>query len=166
MNKILWIVVIVLVAIGGYYLLRSNGSLGGPSTVENGSSPSPSASVKSGSSSKPKTATPTPSAGATATSKTYTQLVAEYVNRTIQFNSSCQATPATFVLKNNTSVLLDNRANVARTITVDGKAYALGAYGYQVVTLYSPTLPHTVGINCGSSVNVSSILLEANISGQ
>jgi len=161
MNKTLWILIIVLLAIGGYYWTKSGDStddLG--SVTKTTTSPSASPAKSSGGAKTTTTVTPTVSP------KTYTQLVAEYKDRRVQFNADCQATPSSFVLKNNTSILLDNRANIARTLTVDGKAYSLVAYGYQIVNLSSPSVPKTVNISCGSSVNVSSILLEANISGQ
>ncbi len=158
MNKnLLWIVVAVVV-VGGYFWMQSDSSTDTPSAQQSATPTSVvKATVKPSTSTK---ATPTP------VTKTYTQLLAEYSNRRIQFNASCQATPSSFVLKNNTSILLDNRANVARTITVDGTSYSLGAYGYQVINLSSPTLPHTVKINCGSSVNVGTVLLQANVSGE
>jgi hypothetical protein len=160
-NKTIWIVVVVLLAIAGFYWSKSGGSLS--NLALHSASPSVSATPSASSTVKPSGAKTT---AAPVSAKTYTQLAAEYVNRSVQFDASCQATPSSFVLKNNTSILLDNRANVARKITVDGKAYNLAAYGYQVITLSSPSLPHTVNISCGSSVNVSTILLQANISGQ
>lgn len=160
-NKILWTVVVILVVVGGYYLFKSNGMTNPSSGTLYSSSPSATAATN------PKTTTSKPAATvAPSAALTYTQLVAQYKDRRIQFDSACRATPSSFVLKNNTSVLLDNRANVARVVKVGDKTYNLGAYGYQVVMLSSPTLPTKLGINCGSSVNVGTVLLEADISGQ
>ena len=160
-NKILWLVVIILLAIGAFFWLHnSGGSLGSLSYQSSSPSPSATGSPKTTVKSSPK------ATSSVTAAKTYTQLVQEYVNRTLQFNSLCQVTPSSMVLKNNTSILLDNRANVARTVSVDGKSYNLSAYGYQVVTLSSKTLPHTVAVNCGSTVNAGQVLLQANISGE
>ncbi len=158
-KKLLWIIVAVVV-VGGYFWMHSSSKSTDTQTAQQTATPKAAAAATVKPSTSVAKATPTP------VTKTYTQLLAEYGTRRIQFNASCQATPSTFVLKNNTSILLDNRANVARTITVDGTAYSLGAYGYQVVSLSSPSLPHTVKINCGSSVNVGTVLLQANVSGE
>jgi len=163
MNKTLWIVVIVLLAIGGYYWLKSGGSLSSSYTMTQ-SSASPTPSVKSTGSAK--TGTGGSAATPVGVTKTYTQITAEYSNRTIQFNDMCQASPMSFVLKNNTSILLDNRSTKTHTVTVNGQAYLLGAYGYRTINLSSSVLPKLISINCDTSVNVSTVNLEANISGQ
>ncbi len=156
-----WIIVVVLVVAAALFWWMKGSA---PSTSDSlsGASSSPVASVAGGSTVKKPAATATP----VAPTQSYTQLVAQYKDRRIQFDSSCRATPTSFVLKNGSSILLDNRANVGRTVSVDGKSYSLGAYGYQVVTLSSATLPRTLKVSCGSSVNVSTILLQAEISGE
>ena len=89
----------------------------------------------------------------------YTQLVQKYATARIQVKESCQVTPVMASFKSGTSVLLDNRSNSAKTVTISGASYSLAPYGYQVVTLSSPTLPATLTVNCGSSVNVGTIRL-------
>ncbi|MBP9821979.1 MAG: hypothetical protein KBC81_00825 [Candidatus Pacebacteria bacterium] len=96
----------------------------------------------------------------------YSQLVAQYGANRIQFTNDCQAIPASMVFKSGGSLLLDNRMNKAITVTISGMAYPLGAYGYKVVTVSSPSAPKIVNVACDARVNASSINLQANISGE
>ena len=87
-------------------------------------------------------------------------MVAKYAGRRIQFNDSCQATPAAQTYKNGTQVMFDNRGAKATTLTIEGVAYPTSAYTYRLITLSSKTLPHTVIVNCGSQNNVAQITLQ------
>ena len=107
-------------------------------------------------------ATPTPVATPTSS---YSQLVAQYGNNRIQFDSNCQAQPSVVSYKNGATILLDNRANQTRVIGVGVNTYTLGPYGYQVITL-SGTVPQQMHLSCNSSVNVGTINLGADILGQ
>ena len=102
---------------------------------------------------------PSPTPAASTDNAMYNQLVQQYRNARIQFKANCQAAPTNVSFKNGASVLLDNRANEARTIVVGANTYQLPAYGYQLVTLSSSTVPGTLSVSCGSSVNVSTIKL-------
>lgn len=126
-------------------------------------SPSPSAVAGATKTPAPagKTATPAPTQ-----SMSYSQLVQAYGSNRIQFDATCQAVPKSMALKSGTSILLDNRSNQSRTITMNGKTYSLVPYGYQVVTVSSSTLPQTVGVNCNNQINAGTINLQANISGE
>lgn len=122
------------------------------------------------------TETPTPKAKtitktkSTATPKaspvgiSYEEALRIYADRRIQFNERCEANPASVTYKNGTAVMLDNRSSSVQTITLDGRAYSLAGYGYQIVTLSSNTLPHQIQVNCGKSVNIMQLLLQAKIS--
>ena len=110
-------------------------------------------------SSVPATQTAESSSSATV-DKTYGQLVNQYVGNRIQFADTCQASPNNMVFKNGTTIMLDNRANVARTIKFNSTAYYLGAYGYKLVTLSYSGLPKTILVDCGSSQNVATITVE------
>lgn len=90
---------------------------------------------------------------------TYEQALLVYADRRFQFNSLCQATPAQRVVKNGTEIMLDNRANVARSIYIDGVRYSLGAYGFRIVKLSSNNLPHTAIIDCGTGKNSAKVIL-------
>ncbi len=112
---------------------------------------------------KAKTTTPaktqksqTPATGATLT---YEQALEQYAGRMIQFSSSCYASPGSVTLKNNTSIMLDNRASVKRTITVGSAKYSVNAYGFTIITVSTATFPATLSLNCDSQYNVAQITL-------
>ncbi|MDP2647879.1 MAG: hypothetical protein Q8P35_01395 [Candidatus Yanofskybacteria bacterium] len=120
---------------------------------------------------------PTPTAtqrasqgGATATpiaqTISYDAAVQQYANSRIQFDQYCQGNPSNMSLKSGNKIMLDNRSGDARTIKVDGTAYSLAGYGYQIITLSKPSsaLPYTIKIDCGTAVNVAQVLLQAQIS--
>ena len=92
----------------------------------------------------------------------YTKAVNIYGNRRIQFNDTCQANPASIVLKQGAggiAVMLDNRSKTPRTISLDGVKYSVKGYGFAIATLKSPKLPHTVIVNCDSGSNNGQIIL-------
>jgi len=108
----------------------------------------------------PQTSTTTPSAP--SGSVAYQQAVVAYKDHRIQFDAACSATPSNMVLKSGTKVMLDNRANVATKIVIDGVTYNIGAYDYKIVTL--PTITSTSNksllLNCGAKVHVATITLQ------
>ena len=159
--KTFWIVVVIVVALGAVWWFNSSKSTNMYGSPQTSSSPTPTTSGTS-SGYKKSTATPVP----VISGKTYTQLVAEFGNNRIQFGQNCQAQPASLALKNGTTIMLDNRSNQTHTITVNGTKYTIMGYGYQIVTVSSPTLPKAIGLGCDSSVNVGTIQLQANISGE
>lgn len=156
MNKNLWIVVAVVIVVAGIWWSRQNGSDYGWNS-EN-VSPSPTAVA-----SPVKTKAATAPSTISTSGKTYSQLVSEFGSFRFQFDQACQAQPKQMALKNGASILLDNRANETRTITFNGNTYKLGPYGYQVVVVSGTNLPKNIGINCNSSVNVGTIVLQAMI---
>lgn len=83
-----------------------------------------------------------------------------FQNRRIQFIENCQAIPTSIALKNNTALMFDNRINKQISFTLDGKKYALVAYGFKIIALSSSRLPHTVQVNCGSGVNSAQVILQ------
>ena len=164
MNKFWTAIIVIAVILGGVWWAKG-GSLNTvlmnsgvtSSTAQPSISNAPSVKVVK------KTAAPTPTP---TPALTYTQLVQKYGSNRIQFDRNCQAQPKSLVYKNGTTVLLDNRANQVRTIGINGVVYTLSAYGYQEVTLSDPTTPKAIGISCNNLVNVGTIQLQANISGQ
>ena len=90
----------------------------------------------------------------------YTAALTTYANSRIEFDPTCQATPTHIVLTTGTTVMLDNRAPVARMISLNEHTYTVPAYGYWLTKLVSSNLPETLGINCDTSINVSEILLQ------
>jgi hypothetical protein len=96
---------------------------------------------------------------ASADTAAYNQLLQQYRNARIQFVQSCQATPTSSSFRNGASIMLDNHSNKAHTVTIASKVYNLPAYGHQIITLTSPSLPGTLLVNCDGSVNVATIRL-------
>ena len=120
------------------------------------------------------TATPTPSSIAKAPAKSgvksspaplkpYGDLVKEYEGRRIQFDQRCQAVPNGVTYKNGTNIMLDNRSNSPVTVKIGNASYSLPGYGYQIVNLFSPSLPNEITVSCGSAGNVGKILLQAQL---
>lgn len=87
---------------------------------------------------------------------TYTQAVAKYKGKTIQFTADCQASPDRQVFKKGTSIMLDNRAPKALTVKV-GSSYTLGKYAFRIITLNSTG---TFLVDCGTSQNVATVIVE------
>ena len=165
MNKF-WIAVVVIAVIAGGVWLSKNGDVDLLSYTPS-STPTPTESpAKTGGTSvvkKTATATATP---APTPAMSYTELVAQYGTNRIQFDANCQALPSSVVFKNGTKIMLDNRSNQARTISVNSTKYNLIPYGYQLVILSNSSLPQTISLSCDNQVNVGTIQLQANISGQ
>ena len=157
-----WVLLVVLIVIAaGVWWFYQSGS--GTSVWTPTSSPVASATQQASKASVRRTPTPMPSSTPVMS---YSQLVQQYGNDRIQFDQNCQAQPKSIVLKNGTKVMLDNRSSQTRSVTVNGTKYQLGAYGYQLITLSSPSIPQTLSLGCDNLVNVGTVQLEANISGQ
>lgn len=92
--------------------------------------------------------------------RTYTDLVAQYEGRRIQFDINCQAVPGQLTFKNGTKIMIDNRSGDPRSVKIGNQQYNLKGYGYQIITLSSSSLPSTLMINCGAAVNSGQILLQ------
>jgi len=158
MNK-LWIgiIAVVVIVVGVWWFNGGSSSV----SLLPGSSASPSVSATKTPGVANRTPTPT-----VTSNLSYSQLVAQYGSNRIQFNSSCQASPNSMVLKNGTGILLDNRSNTTQVISLNGATYTLIPYGYRVVTLTSSSLPRDIGISCNNTANASLVKLQANISGE
>jgi len=89
----------------------------------------------------------------------YAQALQKYKDARIQLNQDCQATPNNVTYKNNTNIMIDNRASVTRTVRV-GSSFSIPAYGFKIVKLSSTTLPATWGVDCAGSQNVATILIQ------
>ena len=91
----------------------------------------------------------------------YSDAVRLYANRRLQFDSNCIVTPYYVVFKKGTTIMLDNRYEKPRTVSLDGVVYKLPAYGFKLVTLTSTKkLPYTMKIDCGNGKNNAQIFLE------
>lgn len=94
-----------------------------------------------------------------AVSASYTQALIDYKDARIQLDSECRAIPSNVTYKNGTSIMIDNRAPVARTVTA-GSTFSIPAYGFKIVNLSSATLPATWYVNCDQRVKVATILIQ------
>ncbi len=93
----------------------------------------------------------------TADTRSYAQLIADYQNRIVQFGDACQVRMSDQVYKLGGEMLLDNRNNMAVTVTIGPDNYELGAYGHKVITL------NTEGkfmIDCGANKNVATLTVQ------
>jgi hypothetical protein len=101
----------------------------------------------------------TTSTGGTTIS--YKQALITYKDKRIQLGTGdlCTATPSTVTYKNGTTIMVDNRAPVARTVKIGG-TYSIKAYGFKLIKLSSATLPATWLVDCNNQQNVATILLQ------
>lgn len=96
---------------------------------------------------------------APAATLSYTNALDQYGDARIQLDKDCRANPTSATFKNGTSIMIDNRASVTRSVVV-GSSFSIPAYGFKIVKLSSSTLPVTWGIDCDTSKNVSAILIQ------
>ena len=101
----------------------------------------------------------TPVAISVPASMTYQQALTVYKDRRIQFDKVCQAIPNNVTFKNNTTVMLDNRADLTRTLNIGGTV-SIKPFGFKLLKLSSSTLPKTILVDCGNGQNVATILLQ------
>ncbi len=148
MDKKTWIIIVLvaIVAIGGWLFFKEGGLLSQWSEPEPMEDTGPDANQLK--------------TGTTSQAKAYTQLVNQYKDRRIQFDAGCQAIPSNITYKNGTTVMFDNRSGDARQIKIGSLTYSFAGYGWKILTLRSSTLPKTLMLNCGAGVNVGQILLQ------
>ncbi len=100
-------------------------------------------------------------AAATAPAKllSYKEALVLYKDRRIQLDTVCQAHPNAATFKNGSSIMVDNRSAVTRTVKL-GSTFTIKGYGFKIVKLSSSTVPATWLIDCDSSQNVATILIQ------
>lgn len=151
-RKSAWVIVLILAAIVAVFMLMNKrDQYAVQPTVS--PMPTPVAPTKS-------VAKKPPVSGTAEQTQAYSEVVTQYVGRHIQFDVNCQAIPTQTTFKNGTAVMFDNRSGDARTIKIGDVSYVFPGYGYKILTLSSSTLPKTLNLNCGSAVNVGSILIQ------
>jgi hypothetical protein len=89
----------------------------------------------------------------------YANALIKYKNARLQLDKTCQADIDKMTFKNNSSLMIDNRAPVARTVKV-GSTFSIKAYGFKIIQLSSSTLPATWFVDCDKSQNVATILIQ------
>lgn len=96
-------------------------------------------------------------------SLSYQEAKTKYEGQRFQFDN-CDATPNYFTVKNGTKIMLDSRSADGNDVILDGVHHVLKAYQFEIVTLSSKNLPHTVKIDCftpfSKSYNVASVLVQ------
>jgi hypothetical protein len=156
-NVWIWVVIIVIVAIVLVFWAMSGGSAPAPAYA-------PVAQNNNSATIPPVDSTEDLSvgsvnAGAPAATIAYADALVKYKNARLQLDETCQASPDKMSFKNNALLMVDNRAPVARTVHI-GSVFPIKAYGFKIVKLSSTTLPATWLVDCDTSQNVSSILIE------
>ena len=89
----------------------------------------------------------------------YAQALVKFKDSRIQHDQNCQAYPNVMTFKNNTEIMVDNRSPLARIVKI-GSVYNIKAYGFKIIRLSSLTLPTTWFVDCGTSQNVATILIQ------
>ncbi len=107
----------------------------------------------------PTTSSTSPSNPKPTATLSYSQAVNTYSKSRIQFDANCQANPTSFTIKTGVKVMLDNRANSARTVTVDGTAYRLSAFGFRIISIPYSYLPYTAVLDCGTGKNSAKVTI-------
>ena len=102
----------------------------------------------------------TSTTGVAPVSISYAEALIKYADRRIQFNKECQASPFSVTYKDNSGIMLDNRAPVSRVIKV-GTNYTIKAYGFKIVVLPDIYLKSkTLLVDCDKQQNVATILVQ------
>ena len=89
----------------------------------------------------------------------YTQALVKYKNARLQLDERCQASPSNMSFKNGTNIMIDNRSGKTRLVKA-GFDFSVKAWGFKIINLTSATLPVTWYVDCDSSQNVATILLQ------
>lgn len=102
--------------------------------------------------------TPVASVPTVSDTRTYTEMIVAYKDRTIQFNAQCQVPPLTQRgFKVGTDVMLDNRSAETKTIIIGGVTHTLNGYGWKVVSLNSAG---NFMVDCNDRQNVTTITVQ------
>jgi len=152
-NKNLWIGLGVVVVLG--LLIWWYGASNNSKIEDEAMTPSETTDVDS----TEDTSTGSVNTGAPAASLSYQQALVAYKDKRLQITNTCQVSPNNVTYKNGTSIMLDNRSAVTRTIKL-GSTYSIKAYGFKIVKLNSATVPATWLMDCDSSQNVATILIQ------
>ena len=96
-----------------------------------------------------------------AVSMSYADALVKYKDYRIQLGegSICTATPRNVTYKNGSTIMLDNRSAISRSVTVGG-TYSIGAYDFALVKLASNKTPETFYVDCNNQQNVATILIQ------
>jgi hypothetical protein len=90
----------------------------------------------------------------------YNAALKKYGTNRIQFQTNCQTVPNNVTYKAGTAVMFDNRSATAHTITFNGVKRTIPGYGWNVVTMTAAKYPATILIDCDTSQNVATVLIQ------
>lgn len=89
----------------------------------------------------------------------YAEALTKYKDARIQLDTLCRAFPNYATYKNNTSIMIDNRAPLPRVLKINSN-YSIKAYSFKIIKLSSSVLPVTWLVDCDKYENVATILLQ------
>jgi hypothetical protein len=99
--------------------------------------------------------------GAGAATIAYSDALVKYANARLQLDDNCQADSQSqrMTFRNGSLLMIDNRSDLPRTVHI-GSVFTVKAYGFKIIKLSSATLPATWLVDCDSSQNVATIILQ------
>lgn len=156
-NNTLWIVIAVIIILAiGWWAMKPKVAIVTDDTAIGAHDPQTTEPTEDLSAGSETTVT-----GTAPVSMSYAAALIKYKDARIQLNTGtlCDATPNNVTYKNGTSIMIDNRAPVARTIKI-GAEYSVKPYGFKIIKLTSSTLPMKYLVDCGKQQNVATILLQ------
>ncbi len=145
-----WIIVVVVLIIAAIMLFKNKST---PPVTE---TPAPAVTEEP-------TSTEDTSGGSpnvvTNSNLSYSDAVTAYGDNRIQLDKTCQARPNNVTFKAGTSIMIDNRSPQTTKVRL-GDTFTIKPYGFKIVKLAGTTLPVTYYIDCGTSQNVATVLVQ------
>lgn len=157
-NLWIWVVVVLVIIVAFWFMIQSSTTVVTDNTVNNPAVNTEDTALEANIGMEDISAGSV-NAGATAVSISYANALIKYKDTRLQLDKTCQASPNNVTYKNGTNIMIDNRAPVARTVKV-GSTFSIKAWGFKIVKISSPTLPATWLVDCGTSQNVATILIQ------
>lgn len=148
-NKtVLWVVIVLVILVGAFFLVKKTKtapSMETDTTVDMNNS----------------TEDTTEGSVNTSAAKTlsYNEALAAYPTNRIQLDKVCQAHPNNVTYKNGTSIMIDNRSPQPAKVKL-GSTFTIRPYSFKIIKLSSATLPSTLLLDCGTSQNVATVLIQ------
>jgi len=157
-NLWIWVVVVLVIIVAFWFMIQSSTTVVTDNTVNNPAVNTEDTALEANIGMEDISAGSV-NAGATAVSISYANALIKYKDARLQLDKTCQASPNNVTYKNGINIMIDNRAPVARTVKV-GSTFGIKAWGFKIVKLSSTTLPATWLVDCGTSQNVATILIQ------
>lgn len=90
----------------------------------------------------------------------YMDALKQYSATRIQLDAKCQATPFAMVIKGGATVMIDNRGNESRVVTLGTDKVTVPAYDYALITTAVTKVSEKALVDCGSQQNVAQVTIE------